>query len=160
LMCVRVVSAKRLANARFMLKPILIGSSPLCAKTDVLARAGEIRAAPMPVLTCRRVMRWVMSFLPNSVYPCTLTGARHGASRVLNQALRSHETCNPDRQERLGFEWICPPAELGRPHRCVPAQMSDFFDIHRTLACEGSLLPRSNLHPSRSVERLHPYRFH
>ena len=44
--------------------------------TALLARACEIRAAPMPVLTCRRVMRWVMSFLPNiPFYTCTLTGA-------------------------------------------------------------------------------------
>jgi hypothetical protein len=48
-----------------MLKPILIGS-PL--KADVLARAGEIRAAPMPALTWRRVMRWIMRSSMNILF--------------------------------------------------------------------------------------------
>src|SRR5215468_10018028 len=53
-----------------MLKPILIGLPLLCAKVGVLARTGEISAAPTPALTWRRVMRWVMVFLPNSLGLC------------------------------------------------------------------------------------------
>src|SRR5262245_6687111 len=59
-----------------MVKPILIGSPPLCAKVGVLARTGDIKAAPMPALTWRRVMRWVMVFLPNQL------GLRRGDAGV------------------------------------------------------------------------------
>jgi hypothetical protein len=51
-----------------MLKPILIGSPLLCAKANVLARAGEIRAAPMPALTRRRVIRRIMCSSKNILF--------------------------------------------------------------------------------------------
>jgi hypothetical protein len=53
-----------------MLKPILIGL-PLCAKARRVARAGDSRAAPMPVLTPRRVNLLVMSFPPQNRYDST-----------------------------------------------------------------------------------------
>src|SRR5262245_15989497 len=63
-----------------MLKPILIGLPLLCAKVGVLARTGEIRAAPTPALTWRRVMRWVMVFLTNNLGLCR-RDARAGPER-------------------------------------------------------------------------------
>jgi hypothetical protein len=45
-----------------MLNPILMGSPP-CAKAGADAHADEMSAVPMPALTWRRVMRWVMDFL-------------------------------------------------------------------------------------------------
>src|SRR5262249_61448630 len=46
-----------------MQKPTLIGSL-LCPKPTVEPTAGEINAPPMPALTLRRVIGWVMTFLP------------------------------------------------------------------------------------------------
>src|SRR5215472_6192081 len=54
-----------------MLKPILMGAPPPCAKAGVDAHAGEMSAAPMPAFTWRRVMRLVMDFLPKILFSFT-----------------------------------------------------------------------------------------
>src|SRR5215831_13397294 len=54
-----------------MLKPILMGAPPPCAKAGADAHAGEMSAAPMPAFTWRRVMRLVMDFLPKILFSFT-----------------------------------------------------------------------------------------
>src|SRR5262245_41639729 len=85
-----------------MLKPILIGLPLLCAKVGVLARTGEIKAAPTPALTWRRVMRWVMVFLPNRFVP-----PRRGAGRERGSTLSKI-------QERSANK-----IHLGHPRTCA-----------------------------------------
>src|SRR6516165_9240959 len=71
-----------------MLNPILMGSPP-CAKAGADAHAGEMRAAPMPAFTWRRVMRWVMDFPPQNTVPVygALPGRHHGPDPAVKYAL-------------------------------------------------------------------------
>src|SRR5262249_54252413 len=107
-----------------MVKPILIGSPSLCAKAGVLARTGEIRAPPMPALTWRRVMRWVMVSSQNSV------GLRRGDAWV----------------DRKIQELSASKIHLGHPRAYASSAVrkmseTDLDLLQKCLPAEGTMLP-------------------
>src|SRR5580693_5848365 len=106
-----------------MPKPILIG--PACATARVAASAGEMRAAPMPVFTARRLTLLVMNFPPEGVLEFRTRWSscfdNRGAVRVEHDVTVSAGECPAlalMKRERRGA-WQCAQGDLAHCPLCL-----------------------------------------